>query len=217
MLERLSSEELKLLLARCAERNVAAGTPLFSQRAQRTATFIVKRGLIRTYYASPMGKEITVGFWSTGDMVGGPDFFDDVQHVWSGEAVEHSVVWVIKGTDLRDLAVKVPAVAECVMVALSFKLRWVSLLLQNMGTESVYHRLAHLLVSLGEMYGVKCDEGIRIRYPFTQEDLANMICASRQWVSMMFRQLQERGIVRVEKRRLVIRDMEGLRQVVSHR
>jgi len=211
ILDRLSSVELDLLLARCVERRVVAGTLLFAQAAPRTGTFIVKQGLVRTYYSSPMGKEVTVGFWSDGDMVGGPDFFDECMHVWSGEAVEDSVVWVIKGHDLHELSVTVPAIAECVIAALSFKLRWVSLLLQNMGTESVRHRLAHLLVSLSDMYGVKCEEGIQIRYPFTQEDLANMICATRQWVSMTLRKFQQEGIVRVAKRRLVILDMAGLR------
>lgn len=213
VLDRLNSAELDLLLARCVERRVVAGTLLFAQSAPRTGTFIVKQGLVRTYYSSPMGKEVTVGFWSDGDMVGGPDFFDECMHVWSGEAAEDSVVWVIKGQDLHELSVRVPAIAECVIVALSFKLRWVSLLLQNMGTESVRHRLAHLLVSLSDMYGVKCEDGIQIRYPFTQEDLANMICATRQWVSMTFRKFQQEGIVRVAKRRLVILDMAGLRRM----
>jgi len=98
---------------------------------------------------------------------------------------------------------------------LSFKLRWVSLLLQNIGTESVRHRLAHLLMSLSDMYGVECEEGIQIRYPFTQEDLANMICATRQWVSMTFRRFQEEGIVQIAKRRLVILDMAGLRAITK--
>lgn len=211
VLDRLNSAELDLLLARCVERRVVAGTLLFAQSAPRTGTLIVKQGLVRTYYSSPTGKEVTVGFWSDGDMVGGPDFFDECMHVWSGEAAEDSVVWVIKGRDLHELSASVPAIAECVIAALSFKLRWVSLLLQNMGTKSVRHRLAHLLVSLSDMYGVKCEEGIQIRYPFTQEDLANMICATRQWVSMTFRRFQQEGIVRVAKRRLVIRDMAGLR------
>jgi CRP-like cAMP-binding protein len=215
LLDSLNSRELKLLLERCVERQVAAGTPLFEQTAPHTATFIVKHGLVRTYYASPSGKEVTVGFWSDGDMVGGPDFFDESMHVWSGEAVEDSLVWAIKGRDLRELSLKVPAIAECVIAALSFKLRWVSRLLQNMGTESVRHRLAHLLVSLSDMYGVKCEEGIRIRYPFTQEDLANMICATRQWVNMTFRRFQQEGIVRIVKRRLVILDMAGLHRMAK--
>lgn len=215
LLNRLNGRELDLLLARCLERRVVAGTPLFAQTALHTETIIVKRGLVRTYYLSPRGKEVTVGFWSDGDMVGGPDFFDERMHVWSGEAAEDSILWLIKGHDLHELSIKVPAIADCVIAALSFKLRWVSLLLQNIGTESVRHRLAHLLVSLSDMYGVECEEGIRIHYPFTQEDLASMICATRQWVSMTFRRFQQEGIVQIVKRRLVILDMARLRAITK--
>lgn len=215
LLHRLNAAELDLLLARCVERRVLAGTLLFAQSAPHTATFIVKEGLVRTYYSSPMGKEVTVGFWSAGDLAGGPNFFDESVHVWSGEAAEDSVIWAIKGRDLHELSMTVPEIAECIIAALSFKLQWVSLLLQNMGTESVRHRLAHLLVSLSDMYGAKCAEGIQIRYPFTQEDLASMICATRQWVSMTFRRFQEEGLVRVAKRRLVILDMNGLRRIAK--
>ena len=162
-----------------------------------------------------MGKEVTVGYWASGDMAGGPHFFDDGLHLWSGEAVEDSVVWAIKGHDLRELSMRIPAVAECVIAALTFKLRWVSLLLQNMGTESVSHRLAHLLVALSEMYGVEHEQGIQIRYSFTQEDLANMICATRQWVSTTFKQFQRDGIVRVDRRHLLIMDMPALRKLMK--
>jgi len=217
VLDRLNGHELGLLLARCSERRIAAGSALFVQASPRTATFIVKSGLIRTYYSSPMGKEVTVGFWSTGDMTGGPHFFDDGLHLWSGQAVEDSVVWAIKGNDLRELSAQVPAIAECIIAALSFKLRWISLLWQSMGTESVSHRLAHLLVALSETYGAKCEAGIQIRYAFTQEDLANMIGATRQWVSMTFKRFQRDGIARIENRRLLILDMPALQKIARKR
>lgn len=214
-LDRLSDAELETLLSHCVERRVANGTLLFAQSAPHTTTFIVKQGLIRTFYSSPMGKEVTVGFWSTGDLAGGPNFFDESVHVWSGEAAEDSIIWAIDGIDLHRLALSVPAIAEGVIAALSFKLQWVSLLLQNMGTESVRHRLAHLLIALSGSYGKPCPDGILIDYPFTQEDLASMICATRQWVSMMFRDFQKENLVRIVKRRLVILDIEGLHRITK--
>lgn len=215
MFDRLEPADLELLAARCVERRVAAGTLLFAQSAPHTATFIVKHGLVRTYYSSPMGKEVTVGFWAAGDFAGLPNSSDESAHIWSGEAAEDSVVWAIKARDLHELTLTVPAIADCLIAALGFKLSWVSLLLQNMGTESVRHRLAHLLVALSEMYGTKGDGGVQIRYPFTQEDLASMICATRQWVSTTFRRFQQEGLVRIAKRRLVILDMDGLRRIAK--
>ena len=216
LFENLSDSECSLLLARCTERNIAAGSTVFAQAGSHTATFLVKSGLVRTYYCSPTGKEITVAYWSAGDIVGGPHFFDDYGvHVWTGDAVENSVVLAIKGRDLRELSARIPAIAECVIDSLSFKLHWVSLLLQTRCTESVCHRLANMLVRLSEMYGVECEDGILIRYPFTQEDLANMVGATRQWVNMTFGQFQRDGFVRIKKRRLVILDVARLRRMTT--
>ena len=213
--DKLNSRERSLLLTCCVERTVKAGSILFSQATLHTSNWLIKDGLIRTYYSSPMGREITAGFWGEGSIVGGPNFFGDNSfHVWSGDTVKDSVLLAIKGCDLKSLSVEVPAIAEYVIDALSFKLHWVSLLLQTVSTESVCHRLAHLLVSLSEMYGIECEEGILITHPFTQEDLANMVSATRQWVSMTFGRFQQEGIVCIKKRRLVIIDMAKLHQVI---
>lgn len=204
-----------MLLSKCIERSVAAGDHLFRQTTKHIETFIVKQGLVRTYHLSPSGKEITVGYWSAGDMVGGPDFLEECNHIWSCEAVEDSVLWVIKGQDLAELALQIPALSRCLMIALTFKLRWVCLLLQNMGTESARHRLAHLLVSLCEVYGDKHEDGILIRYAFTQDEFANMICTTRQWVNIIMQQFQHEGILRFVKRRLLICDLIALRKIAN--
>tara|TARA_R110002049_G_scaffold240437_3_gene414216 strand:- start:691 stop:1290 length:600 start_codon:yes stop_codon:yes gene_type:complete len=197
------------------EQRVAAGDHVFRQATRHAETFIVKQGLVRTYHLSPSGKEITVGYWAAGDMVGGPDFFEEHKHIWSCEAAEDSVLWMIKGQDLYDLTLKIPALSKCVVIALSFKLRWVSLLLQNMGTECARHRLAHLLASLCEMYGDEYEDGMRIRYAFTQEEFANMICTTRQWVNSILGEFQQEGILRIEKRRLIICDLIALQKIVN--
>ena len=72
-----------------------------------------------------------------------------------------------------------------------------------------------MLVKLSEMYGVECADGILIRYPFTQEDLANMVGATRQWVNMTFGQFQREGLVCIKKRRLVILDVAKLRRMTT--
>lgn len=215
LVDMLNDQEKTLVSERCTTRCVAPGTTLFLQATARTETFLIRKGLVRTYYISPHGKEVTVGYWSAGDIVGGPDFYGKCKHIWSCEAIEVTEVWAIKGHDLQELARAVPAVAECIVIALSFKLRWVSLLLQNMGTESVSHRLAFLMLSLGKMYGVTCSEGVKIRYLFTQEELANMICATRQWVSVTFKRFQRDGIIKISSRYIILSDIVALHAITE--
>jgi len=212
VLAELDGREREAFLGRCRPEIFDSGETVFSQGAPHVGTYVISSGLIRTYYTSPLGKEITLAFWSDGDWIGGPDFFgESPTHIWSAQAVERSSTLLIAGSDLRRLAREIPGVGIAVIGALTFKLHWLSLLLQTLATESVSERLAHLLVTLGDTYGEPYQHGVRIRYPFSQEDIAAMVGASRQWVSMAISRLQKAGIVRTDKRHLIIVDPDKLR------
>lgn len=211
----LSENEKASFLAQCSERHVPHNKTIFYQGHKHT-TFLIKEGLVRTFYVSPSGKEITLAYWSEGDLIGGPYFFDDQRkNIWSAKAVGNCIVLAIEGAKLQRLAMRMPAVASFVMDSLSFKLHWVSLLLQTLGTEFVHCRLATLLLRLSELYGDPCEDAIVIRYNFTQGDLGAMVGATRQWVSMSLGHLQRDGIVRLHKRRLYILDLERLKAQTS--
>lgn len=216
LFENLTPHERVQVLAKCSELHIKSGTLLYTQGARHIDTYIVKRGLIRTYYSSPMGREIALAYWSSGDLLAGPNFFDEEGlHLWSAQAVEDSTLLAIKGNDFRYVASHIPALAEQVFDALCFKMRWFSLLVQTLGTESVSSRLANVLLILSDLYGTKTDEGITIKYCFSQEDLAHMVGATRGWVSVAMGHLKKGGIVRVRKRQLVVLNTESLRSLIK--
>jgi CRP-like cAMP-binding protein len=156
-----------------------------------------------------------MAFWSSGDLVGGPAFFGEAPDAYLVRAgVEPTRVLAISSKALKELATKLPAVALAVIDTLSFKLHWVSLMLQTMGTESVTQRLATLLLRLSETYGEPRSDGIEIRYPFSKADLASMVGASRPWVSTMFGRLQKQNIVAMRRRRIVIVQLAKLRELL---
>ena len=156
-----------------------------------------------------------MAFWTAGDLIGGPAFFGErPQHIWSAQAIVPTRVLTISTKALKQLAQELPAVALGIIDALSFKLHWVSLMLQTMGTESVTQRLATLLLRLSETYGEPTPEGTAIRYPFSQADLASMVGASRPWVSTTFGRLQKEGIVAMRRRHIVIIRIEKLKEIL---
>jgi len=215
LLEQLSADERRRLLEGCVELAYRPRDEIFSQHQPTTTMFIILEGLVRTYYLSPVGREVTMAFWSPGDLIGGPAFFGErPRHIWSAQAIEPTRVAAISTKALHELARELPAVALGVAAALSFKLHWVSLMLQTMGTESVTQRLATLLLRLSETYGEPCADGIVIRYPFSQADLASMVGASRPWVSTMFGRLQKQGIVAMRQRHIAITGIAKLRELI---
>lgn len=216
ILGNLTPLERAQVLSRCVEHQYYAGVSLYTQGTRHIDTFIIKSGLVRTYYSSPMGREIALAYWSDGDLLGGPNFFDEEgTHLWSAEAVENCTVLAIKGNAFRTLASHIPALAEQVFDVLSFKLHWHALAIQMLGTESVGSRLANLLMMLSELYGIECEDGIEIKYFFSQEDLAQMVGATRQWINTALSHLQRSRIIRSQKRRLIILDIDSLRSLVK--
>lgn len=215
LLEQLSGDERRRFLAQCTEMSFRPRDTIFSQNLPTTATFVIMDGLVRTYYLSPEAREITLAFWSTGDLIGGPAFFGErPRHIWSAQAIEPTRVLAISTKALEELAKELPAVALGIIGALSFKLHWVSLMLQTMGTESVTHRLAMLLLQLSETYGEPTQDGIMIRYPFSQADLASMVGASRPWVSTTFGRLHKEGVVAMRRRHIVIMRRAKLKEML---
>jgi CRP-like cAMP-binding protein len=82
-----------------------------------------------------------------------------------------------------------------------------------LGTRSITERLAHLLLHLTELYGVDDPEGILIGAAFTHADLAHMVGATRQWVTISLKRLQDRDIVVSRKSRIVVRRPDLLREM----
>ncbi|MFB3078120.1 MAG: Crp/Fnr family transcriptional regulator, partial [Lysobacterales bacterium] len=179
----LDSETREALIKRCHRLLFEPGQSVFLQGSKHEYSYIIESGLIRTYYASESGREITLGHWSDGDLVGGPSVFGSGYHVWSGTATRRSRVLAISGSALREFASCNAQLYPWIVDVLSFKLHWLSILFQIHGTEQVQQRLVKLLLMLGDIYGEDGPDGTVIKHSITQSDLATLVGASRQWTN----------------------------------
>jgi CRP/FNR family transcriptional regulator, cyclic AMP receptor protein len=211
----LAASEQRTLLAKCKELHFEESGHLFSQNEPYTASHIVMRGIVRTYYVSPTGKEITIAYWSEGAFVGGPNVFNqNGTHIWAAQAVTDVLTLAIRGDDLEQLSRRIPALAHYLIETLTFKLHWVSVLLQTFGTESIRSRLAHLILHLGERYGVPHADGQLIQHHFSHDELARMVGATRPWVTIAIRNFKKDGLLSCSGRHLVIVDRQGLENAI---
>lgn len=215
LFEQLRSADREAFLARCRKQHYAAGAHLFSQGEPYTASHVIRSGVVRTYYVSPTGKEITIAYWSAGALVGGPNVFREYRpHIWSAQAVTDVATEWIRGRDLEELSMKIPELAHYLIETLTFKLHWVSVLLQTFGTQSVRSRLAHLLLQLSERYGTKHDEGTLITHHFSHDELARMVGATRPWVTIAIRNLKKDAIITCSGRHIVVVNKPALEKVI---
>jgi CRP/FNR family cyclic AMP-dependent transcriptional regulator len=201
---RLTTSQRNRVLARGSPVHLLEGETLFAQGEAHKGIYLIQNGLIRTFYTSPAGREITLAYWQAGNIVGTPQVFSTNVHQWSGIASTETSALAFRGKDVFDLMQRIPIFAIGLVEALEFKGKCLSALVQMLGTRSVAERLAMLLYNLADLHGVKEKDGIVIGEPFTHEVLAQMVGASRQWVTMTLDRMRNEGLIRVGKRRTVI-------------
>lgn len=192
---------------------LAAGTPVFEQGRPHSGIFVIEKGSVRTFYAGPSGKEITLAYWNEGHFVGGPELFGRGIHVWSAEAASPCVLSWIPGPSLRALALENPALAMGLIDALIVKGRCYSSLAQILATKPARGRLAELLLALAER-SAPTNGGKEREVPrhVTHEQLAAIIGSTRQWVTATLARFEREGYVQIRPNALVVLNARGLRE-----
>jgi CRP-like cAMP-binding protein len=211
MLARLNHAQRQRVMSCGVPVHLREGETLFVQGSRHDGVFLVQSGLVRTSYVSPAGREITLAYWQAGNIVGTPQVMSEGVHMWSGIAVKETRAIAFAGEDLCTLMQDIPNFAIGMVEALEFKGRCLSALVQMLGTRSVSERLAMLLCNLADIHGIPESDGIAIGPPFTHEAFAQMIGASRQWVTITLDRFQDEGLIRVGRRRTVLMRPEVLR------
>ena len=210
LLRQLDPAGRALVLERGRPRLYRRGQAIFRQGEQHDGIFLIESGLVRVFYTAPSGREITLAYWMAGNFCGGPEIFGVGTHVWSGTAVRDTRVLFLSGPVLRDLVERLPTLALGIIDSLVFKGSCYSHLAQLLGTRSVTDRLSGVLHQLSRVYGRASPDGVEVTMPFTHDDLASMVGATRQWVSITLKRFADQGLLTMDRRRLVILQPERL-------
>jgi CRP/FNR family transcriptional regulator, cyclic AMP receptor protein len=213
LFQALTPPERELVLSHGRRRVLNRGQTLFNQGSAHDGIWLIETGRIRVFYSAPSGREITLAYWYPENFVGGPEIFGSGVHVWSGVAASNSSVVHLPGKALRGLVLQIPGLAIGLIEGLAFKGKCYSALAQMLGTRSISERLVHLLLHLVETYGVKDSEGILIGAAFTHADLAHMVGATRQWITISLQRLQQQGVIICRKSRIVVRCPDTLMEM----
>ncbi len=192
------------------------GAKVFEQGQPHSGIFVIEQGSVRTFYAGPNGKEITLAYWNEGHFVGGPELFGRGVHVWSAEAATACVLSWIPGHSLRALALQNSGLAMGLIDALIVKGRCYSSLAQILGTKPARGRLAELLLALAGR-GANTGPGHEMEVPrhVTHEQLAAIIGSTRQWVTATLARFERDGLLSVRPDTIVILNARALRDAYA--
>ena len=93
---------------------------------------------------------------------------------------------------------------------IGLRLRKIENKIEDLVYKDVTKKLASLLINLTDEYGVNDDRGILLRIKLTHKDLASLIGASRETITLTLKEFKEKGLIDILSRTIIITDKEAL-------
>lgn len=205
----LSLEELETVKKCIAfEKRIAKGQILLKEGDESEYMYLIISGAVKIYKRSVNGKEQILNIASTGESLNDVSTFDGGGCAMDMLAMTPVRLYAIKKEDIKALFTKFPRVALNVSGVLAGKVRRDSSLVEVLSFDQVISRLARLILK-------QSVTGESLLPLFTQQDLAAMVGSSRVVVNRSLRVMEEKGAIRLERRRIVITDEETLKSLVE--
>jgi CRP/FNR family cyclic AMP-dependent transcriptional regulator len=203
-------------LARVARRfNYARDETIFFQEDAGDTFYVILSGQVKVSVTSPEGQEAILVMLDAGEGFGEFALLDDQPRSATIEATQPTEVLSLRKDDFRRLLRQMPDIAIALLKVLTKRLRDTDQLVQDAAFLDVGDRLAKKLLALMETHGRTVPQGIELGLKLTQQDLASMIGATRESVNKQLGAFRDRGIVAVDRQRIIILRPETLRARVD--
>jgi CRP/FNR family transcriptional regulator len=206
----LTPSELQLLAARTVRKLFSAGELLFSEGEPCTGLHIVSRGKVRIFKTSISGREQVLAVEGPGSSVAELPVFDGGPYPASVVALEDAEIAFISRRDFHAYCMEHPDVALKVLAVVGARLRRLVGIIEELSFTTIRQRLVATLVKLAQTQGVTTARGVEFRLPDTHQEIANQLGTVRELISRNLMRLQAEGLLEVDAREIVVKDMKGL-------
>ena len=210
MFSGLSEEERNFLAQRAVPRKFSAGEIVFSEGDPCSGLYVVEAGHVRVFKSSAGGREQVLSIEGPGSSIAELPVFDGGSYPASVAAVDRATLLFVSRADFQNLCLSHPQVALKVLRVVGARLRRLVGIIEELSFTTVRHRLASFLLRLARKEGERTPKGVRISLPFTNQELASRIGTVRELVSRNLSRFQAEGLLTVQGRTVLIRDLKAL-------
>jgi len=170
---------------------------------------------VRIFKTSASGREQVLSVEGPGATVAELPVFDGGVYPASVIAVEDVEIVFISRRDLHAYCMEHPEVALKMLAVVGARLRRLVGIIEELSFTTIRQRLASMLVKLAQTQGVKTGHGIEFRLPASHQEIANQLGTVRELVSRNLTRMQAEGLLEVDAREVVVKDLQGLTAVLE--
>src|SRR3990172_6634184 len=211
----LPIDELKSLASHCIIRRLRKDEMLFAEGDACEGLYVVQAGAVKLFKMADTGREQVLVIERAGSTVGELPLFDGGTFPASAAALEDSTLLYLPKRAFLDLCRGNSEVAFAVIRTLAWRFRYMTSLVEELSLKEVSHRLARFLRDRALRLGVRTRRGIEFPLEETNQEIAAAIGTVRDLVSRNLRRFVDRGIIRLERRKVIVLDMGELEAQIA--
>jgi CRP-like cAMP-binding protein len=211
----LTEEELKDLGAISAHQKFGREEVVIMQGEEGGSFFVILSGRVKVVIDSPQGKEVTLAILSSDDFFGEMSLIDGVARSATVITLEPTEALMIHSRDFDLYMRRYPEVSIKLMKIFIGRLRHADRQIEHLALHSVKGRMARMILDWVVNLGTIRPDGVHFQFPYTHKEIAGMLGTSRESVTRMITELKEEGFLSIDKNKVCVSNLEGLRELVQ--
>ncbi len=208
----LDENSANALMDSMTRARMGRGETLFHEGDPGDSLYVILDGKIKLGRTSSDGRENLLAVMGPGEMFGELSLFDPGPRTTSAIAVADTTLIALGHHALQAFLSGRPEVATHMLGALAARLRRTNDSLADLVFTDVPGRVAKALLDLSRRFGRPTDEGVLVAHDLTQEELAQLVGASRETVNKALADFASRGWLRLEARAVTLLDVDRLQR-----
>jgi CRP-like cAMP-binding protein len=186
------------------------GHTVFAEGEPGDRLYIIISGKVKIGQRSLDGQENLLIIMGPSDMFGEMSIFDPSPRTASATTITEVRAVSMDRNALRAWIADRPEIAEQLLRVLARRLRRTNNNLADLFFTDVPGRVAKQLMQLAQRFGTQEDGALRVTHDLTQEEIAQLVGASRESVNRALAEFAHRGWIRLDAKTVWICDSERL-------
>jgi CRP/FNR family cyclic AMP-dependent transcriptional regulator len=200
----LSDRELDVVRAVATEKSYPKNAVVLTEGEMGDSLYKIQTGKVKVFIGDEDGREIILKILGPGDFFGEMSMIDKQPRSASVTTIEPAMFLVLSHAAFERCVEQAPRIANMVMRVLAQRVREADRKIGTLALMDVYGRVASTLLELSVYSNGKLMVGEKL----SQQDLANMVGASREMVNRILKDLSERGFISIESKSITIINRE---------
>lgn len=210
--EDLVPEDLAVINQVTIERRYKKNGTIFAEGEPGDGFHYIKSGKVKIIKLAADGREHIINILGPGEVFAEVLLFNAAPYPATAVALEDSCIGIIRNSELEKAFLAHPRIAFHVIKVMSKKLLFAQMKIKSLAFSDSNAKIAQALDNLARRYGKKTSRGVEIAVEITRQEVANLAGTTRETVSRVFSIMKKDKVLDDDERRIVVLDLEGLRQ-----